>query len=189
MFNKRNCLTALVVMTLLAGCASGTKRDTGSSSTVVAQKVVVSPASQLTSVSLTTSDEVNQKRAELVERGFSIDTLMERLKKQLNSKNLVASSTTKPNLSLEVNLDGVRFRTTAGAIWAGFMAGADYIKATVVVKDAKGAIVDKFQVETTYAFGGLAGGPAGVRTDWLYENFGNEVVKELTGAGGDAAAK
>lgn len=189
MFYKKSFLTALALVMLVAGCASGTKRDTGSSATVVSQKVVISPASQLTSVSLTTSDEVKEKRAELIERGFSIDALMERLKKQLNSKDLIATSSSKQNLALEVNLDGVRFRTTAGAIWAGFMAGADYIKASVVVKDAKGTVVDKFQVETTYAFGGLAGGPAGVRTDWLYENFGNEVVKELTGSGSDASAK
>lgn len=187
---KASLLFAVIgLATILVGCASGTKRDTVSTSSVISQKVIISPTTQLASVSMSATAEVNDKQGELKERGFSTDALLAQLKKQLNDNSLLVPSQSKSNLSLEIFLDGVRFRTTAQAIWAGFMAGSDYIKATVYVKDVKGTTLDKFQVETSYAFGGLAGGPAETRSQWLYDNFGKEIVKELTGATNDGGAK
>ena len=136
MFNVNLLMATIILALTVTGCASGSKRESASNSTIVAQQVVVTPTYQITSVAMSASAEVNDKQSELKERGFSTDALLDQVKKQLTDKKLI-EGTSKSGLVLEIYLDGVRFRTTAGAIWAGFMAGADYIKATVYVKDQK----------------------------------------------------
>jgi hypothetical protein len=61
----------------------------------------------------------------------------------------------------------------------GFMAGADLISADVIVKSADGQELDKFEVSTSYALGGIAGGQDSARMGWLYEKFAQETVQEL----------
>lgn len=61
----------------------------------------------------------------------------------------------------------------------GAMAGSDSVHGEVVIRDAAGEKLDKFIVETSYALGGLAGGQDGMRMDWLYEAFAEEIVKAL----------
>ena len=74
----------------------------------------------------------------------------------------------------------IRVRGNFNAIIWGFMAGNDHLTGDVIVKDANGAEVDRFEVSSSYAFGGLAGGQESVRLDWLYKSFAEEAVAELT---------
>lgn len=179
---KLKFLTILVlVVSILSGCASGTKRPGSSQVTVTTEKVYVTPSNRISSVTLNTSSKVNEKAVDLSENGFSQDELAKRLKQTLTNQNLLIDSGGKPNLSLEIVLQNVRVRSTANAMLWGFMAGSDYITADVVLKDSTGKVQDQFQVETSYALGGLVGGVASVRIEWLYDNFVKEVVNELTG--------
>lgn len=172
---------SLVIVGAIAGCASGSKRADGSQSTVITQKTIVSPTNQITSTKISLSPQVSEKQADLSENGFSENNLLLKVNNALKTKGLLDSNSQKPNLALELVLQKVRVRSTANAMLWGFMAGSDYITADVVVKDAKGVQQDKFQVETSYALGGLVGGVASVRIDWLYDSFSSEIVKELTG--------
>lgn len=172
---------ALVVVGLLAGCASGSKRADGSQSTAITQKTFVSPTNQITSTKISASSQVSDKQGDLVENGFSQNDLLLKVNAALKSKGLLDTTSQKQNLALELVLQKARVRSTANAMLWGFMAGSDYITADVLLKDAKGIEQDSFQVETSYALGGLVGGVASIRIDWLYDSFSSEVVKELTG--------
>lgn len=180
---------ALAAVSLLIGCASGSKRPDGSQSTVISQKTFVTPTNQITSTKISLSPNVNEKHGDLVENGFSQADLLQKLNDALKSKNLLDSTSQKQNLALEVVLQKIRIRSTANAMLWGFMAGSDYITADVLLKDAKGVEQDKFQIETSYALGGLVGGVASVRINWLYDSFSSEVLKELTGQASSDAVK
>ena len=80
---------------------------------------------------------------------------------------------------LEIRIKGVRVRSNFSAVMWGFMAGSDYITADVVLKDAGGKEIDKYEVSVSYALGGLAGGQDSARMGWLYEKFAEETIKEL----------
>lgn len=180
---------ALAAVSLLIGCASGSKRPDGSQSMVISQKTFVTPTNQITSTKISLSPNVNEKHGDLVENGFSQADLLQKLNDALKSKNLLDSTSQKQNLALEVVLQKIRIRSTANAMLWGFMAGSDYITADVLLKDAKGVEQDKFQIETSYALGGLVGGVASVRINWLYDSFSSEVLKELTGQASSDAVK
>lgn len=174
-------LVAGIVVGLLVGCASGAKRADGSQSTVISQKTVVSTSNKITSTKISLSPKVAEKQSDLVDNGFSENELLGKVNDVLKAQSLLDSTSQKQNLALELILQKVRVRSTANAMLWGFMAGSDYITADVSVKDAKGVELDKFQVETSYALGGLVGGVASVRINWLYDSFASEIVKELTG--------
>jgi hypothetical protein len=80
---------------------------------------------------------------------------------------------------LEVRVKDVRVRSNFTAIMFGFMAGSDSIKADIIVKSPSGQELDRFEVSTSYALGGLAGGQDSARMGWLYEKFAEETLKEL----------
>lgn len=63
----------------------------------------------------------------------------------------------------------------------GFMAGDDHIHGTVIVRSPDGTELQRFNVNTSYALGGFAGGQTDARMGWLYETFAKHVVDELTG--------
>lgn len=60
------------------------------------------------------------------------------------------------------------------------MAGSDRILGTVTARDGQGRLINRFNVNASYALGGLAGGMDQARTGWLYEKFAEETLIELT---------
>ena len=74
-----------------------------------------------------------------------------------------------------------RVRSNFTAVMFGFMAGNDSITGDVVLRDAAGKELNRFEVSASYALGGLAGGMDDARMGWLYEKFAELTVENLGG--------
>jgi hypothetical protein len=162
-------LAAAVVM---GGCTSGVSRGPG----IQDQKLGISNSNQVSSVSLSFTDEAKQKATENLK--FNPDELLSHVKRALEANSFLNSADqTRP--ALEVRIKDVRVRSNFTAIMFGFMAGSDSVTADVIVKNAAGKEIDKFEVAASYALGGLAGGQDSARLSWLYEKFAEETINEL----------
>ncbi len=99
-----------------------------------------------------------------------------------------ADATDATHLNVEVT--GIRVRSSFSAVMFGFMAGSDYVDSTVTFADADNHPVDHFKVSASYALGGIAGIDS-MRMDWLYEKFTEKTLATLAPATaatqGDAA--
>lgn len=163
---------ALAATIVLGGCASGVTRGPG----VESQKLGISASNQVSAVSLSFTDEAKQKATENLK--FNPDELLSHVKRALEANSFLnAADQGKP--ALEVRVKDVRVRSNFTAIMFGFMAGSDSITADVIVKNAAGKQIDKFEVAASYALGGIAGGQDSARMGWLYEKFAEETVNEL----------
>ena len=78
---------------------------------------------------------------------------------------------------MDVVITNTRVRSGVSAIILGFLAGADSITGQVSVKDGD-KVVDKFEVDISYAFGG-AMGDTDTRMNWMYESFSNKILEEM----------
>lgn len=96
-------------------------------------------------------------------------------------RGLEAKEYIRPNgaNTVEIVVTDIRTRSNFSAVAFGFMAGSDRINGTVTVYNELGKPVKSFNVETSYALGGLAGGMDESRMSWLYEEFAQNVMNEL----------
>lgn len=171
--NLRTLAGLMVLAVVLGGCASGVNRGPG----LNAPKMEVTAARPLASVTLTVADEAKPKLTENLK--FNPEDLLNHVKRALDANSLLKPNANEPGPNLEVRIKDVRVRSNFTAIMFGFMAGADLITADVIIKSADGRELDKFEVSTSYALGGLAGGQDSARMGWLYEKFAQETVQEL----------
>ena len=170
----RAMFAAAVITTaiVLGGCASGVTRGPG----MQAQKVGIGASNQLSAVSLSFTDEAKGKAAQNLK--FNPEELLSHVKRALEANSFLnAADQTRP--SLEVRIKDVRVRSNFSAVMFGFMAGSDSVTADIILKNAAGAEIDRFEVGASYALGGLAGGQDSARMGWLYEKFAEETVNEL----------
>lgn len=113
---------------------------------------------------------------------FSAEILKQTIETQLQKASL-----TDPNsqYQLTISVNDVRYRSSTSAVLLGFMAGNDHIYGTAFIKDKQGNIANEFDVNTSYAFGGIAGGVAALkdssRMGWLYERFAELVLEGIVG--------
>ncbi len=161
---------------ILMACSSGAVRPPATTAT----RVTVSGSNQIAAVTLTMTDEAKKKAAENLK--FNPDALLSHVKRALEASSLLNAASDPSRPSLEVQVKDVRIRSNFSAVMWGFMAGADLIKADIVLRDQNGKEMDRFEVSVTYALGGLAGGQDDARMGWLYETFAEETIKELTGS-------
>ncbi|MCG2575383.1 DUF4410 domain-containing protein [Dechloromonas sp. XY25] len=158
---------------VLTGCASGVTR---APSSPTAQAVrPVNPVVSAVSTSFT--DDGKAAASENLK--FNADELRSHVKRALEANSLLNGKTDSAAPELEIRIKGVRVRSNFSAVMWGIMAGSDYITADVVLKDAAGKEIDKYEVSVSYGLGGLAGGQDTTRMGWLYEKFAEETVKEL----------
>lgn len=158
----------IAMVTFASGCASSSVRAPGQ---VAAYKAT--PQQPIRSVSVTLNPGVNNSikfDIERMERAIEIALKNERLYD-------ASASLTSPELNVEVTK--IRIRSSFNAMAWGVMAGNDSIQGNVIIRDSSGRILDQFLVKTSYALGGLAG-QDGVRIDWLYEAFAEEIVDQFT---------
>ena len=160
---------------ILTACSAGAIRPVNAP---VSSRVSLSAINQVASVALTLTDEAKKKSAENLK--FNPDELLSHVKRALEASSLLNASPDQVRPNLEIQLKDVRVRSNFSAVMWGFMAGADLIKADIVIRDQTGRELDRFEVSTSYALGGLAGGQDAARMGWLYESFAEETVKELT---------
>jgi hypothetical protein len=170
---KLHIYALLALAAVVGGCASGVSRGPG----MTAPNVQITSASPLSSVTLTFTEDAKQKASENLK--FNADELLSHVRRALDANSLLKASADEPRPTLEVRVKDVRVRSNFTAIMFGFMAGADLITADLIVKSATGQELDRFEVSTSYALGGLAGGQDSARMGWLYEKFAEETLKEL----------
>ncbi len=170
----KNKLIAVVASAfILGGCASGVTRAPSAS-----MERSVPAYNQFSAVSLSMTSEAREKAVDNLK--FNPDELLSHVKRALDARSLINVSSDKPLPRLEVVIRDMRVRSNFSAIMWGFMAGADSIQGDIVLSDAAGREIDRFEVSASYALGGIAGGQDSTRMSWLYEKFAEETVKELT---------
>jgi len=169
----------LAVMTLaviLTACSSGVVRQPTSAS--ASDRVRLSANSQVAVVTLTMTEEDKKKAAENLK--FNPDQLLSHVKRALEASSLLNASQDQKRPRLEIEVKDIRVRSNFSAVMWGFMAGADSIRADIIIRDQNGKELDRFEVSVSYALGGIAGGQDDARMGWLYEKFAEETVKEFT---------
>lgn len=170
---NKKLFSVVAIAVFLAGCASGVTRAPGAS----AERMGAPAYHQFASVSLSLTNEAREKAVENLK--FNPDELLSHVKRALEARSLLNGSADKPLPKLEVVVKDMRVRSNFSAIMWGFMAGADSIQGDIVLTDATGKEIDRFEVSASYALGGIAGGQDSARMSWLYEKFAEETVKEL----------
>jgi hypothetical protein len=163
----------IAALLFLVGCASNVNRNTSS---VKEEKFQVIQFKSFKSVSLDL--DVNAKVKHQDNTNFSPDELLSKIKLTLLANEYLKTENNNSNLSVEVVITNVRVRSGAAAILLGFFAGADYITGNIFVKDGD-KVLDKFEVDISYAWGGVAGGDTNTRMVWMYESFANKMMEEL----------
>ncbi len=67
----------------------------------------------------------------------------------------------------------------------GFFAGNDHINGHATISDKDNNKVNQFEVNTSFAFGGIGGGVAVIkdssRMGWLYNRFSELVLEGIVG--------
>ena len=167
-----------LITTSLIGCASTVNRSTGSikeTSSVKEEVVNVIKFSPLKSLTVTLDANAQKKLAD--NTNFSRESLYSRINSVLTANQYLQTQATNSNLKMEVLVTNIRVRSGISAIMLGFLAGADYITGQVFVKDGD-KVLDNFEVDITYAFGG-AMGDTDARMAWMYESFSNKILEEL----------
>lgn len=160
------------------GCASTVNRNMSNvkESSVVKEEVVQAVKfSPLKSVDVTLDSKAQTKLAD--NDNFNKDKLQSKINFVLSSGKYLKAQNNNSNLKLEVVVTNIRVRSGVSAILLGFLAGADYITGQVYVKDGD-KVIDNFEVDITYAFGG-AMGDTDTRMNWMYESFATKILEEL----------
>lgn len=160
-----------MVALFLTGCASTVNRNTAS---IKEEKVQVLSTKGISKVSIELNSKAKEKLAD--NSNFNSDALLRKINStlQLNQYLKPEGST---NTTIEITITNIRVRSGASAIMLGFLAGADYITGDVVIKE-NGKLIDKFEVDVNYAWGGALG-DTDTRMNWMYESFSNKMTEEI----------
>jgi hypothetical protein len=157
----------IALSVLLVGCAGTVKHDASSRSDV-------GRVPGVSKVVVTMSPEAAKLLADNPQ--FNREEIATRLRYQLEAKGLTAPSAAH---RVEIEVTDIRVRGAFAAVMFGFMAGDDHVTGRVRVVDAAGNTLRSFQVNASYALGGLAGGQDGMRMNWMYDKFAELSVTEL----------
>ncbi|MEO8527001.1 MAG: DUF4410 domain-containing protein [Caldimonas sp.] len=163
----RTVLLWLVACVLLGGCAGTVKLD---------QRVQgdVSRLEGVAQVVALMSPEAAKQQVDNPQ--FNREELASRLRLRLEARSLTSPGATH---RVEIVLTDIRVRGAFAAIMFGFMAGDDHVVGRVRVVDASGRALRSFEINASYAFGGVAGGQDSVRINWLYDKFADLAADEL----------
>ncbi len=168
----------LVTVTGLVGCASTVNRNDASikDRSVVKEEVIqVIPFKPLRALTVSLDSAAAAKLAD--NQDFNVDKLFEKINLTLASAKYLQVQNSASNLRMEIVVTNIRVRSGVSAIMLGILAGSDYITGQVFVKDLD-RVIDKFEVDISYAFGGVMGITSS-RMDWMYESFSNKILEEM----------
>lgn len=166
--NARSILIACVALALTA-CSTQVTRPS-----VTEQPKPVIKA--LNSFSVEMSPEAKSQLPENMK--FDTEAFSPTLKRTLDAHGLIAPA---GDFRLKVVVRDIRVRSTLNAIMWGFMAGDDHISGAASIFNRDDKPIYDFQVTSSYALGGIAGGVDQTRLTWLYEDFSKTVAEELAG--------
>jgi hypothetical protein len=171
-------LSLFVVVTGLFGCASTVNRNDASikERSVVKEEVIqVTPFKPLRVLTVSLDSAAAAKLAD--NQDFNVDKLFEKINSTLSSARYLQAQNNSSSLRMDVVVTNIRVRSGVSAIMLGILAGSDYITGQVSVKDGD-KVIDKFEVDISYAFGGVMGITSS-RMDWMYESFSNKILEEM----------
>jgi hypothetical protein len=157
---------------VLAGCASGVKRDADSGA-IPGQAAKPLPVGAVT---ISFSPEAQKLVADNAK--FNQEQMLSTVRRSLEASGLLKSGAGE---KAEIVVTDFRVRGTFAAVMWGVMAGTDHVTGDVIVRDASGKQLRKFTVNASYGLGGIAGGMDETRLSWLYEKFAEHTVNELGG--------
>jgi hypothetical protein len=162
------CAVLLLVLTALAGCASGV--------TVPDQHRDTKPEVRaLRDYTVELSPHVKEQLPDNIK--FDVAALTRAIDRSFAAHNLVA---TDGEFRLKIVVTDIRVRSTFSAMMWGFMAGDDHVNGDGFVSRVDGdSSMHEFKIKTSYALGGLAGGQDSTRMDWIYEEFAKKLAEYL----------
>ncbi len=155
----------------VTGCASTVNRNTAS---IKEEKVQIQSTQGISKVTLELNAKAKEKLAD--NSNFSSDALLKKINSTLQTNQYLRPGI-NTNTTVEITVTNIRVRSGVSAIMLGFLAGADYITGDVVIKEA-GKLIDKFEVDVNFAWGG-AMGDTDTRMNWMYESFANKMTEEI----------
>ncbi|MBJ9963436.1 DUF4410 domain-containing protein [Burkholderia seminalis] len=178
----RHAALAFVTIGFLSGCASSVTRDasdpTGAAVTASTTKFGTKPV--IVKVMLDNAAQEALKD----NLKFDAKKLQEKIESALDARKLLAKADSTDAMHLNVEVNGIRVRSSFSAVMFGFMAGNDHVDGTVTLLDADNHPIDRFKVSASYALGGIAGGMDDTRMNWLYEKFTEKTLTTLEPAAG-----
>jgi len=126
-------------------------------------------------VVVTLSDSVSRD----ARKGMRLEEMLldRKILAQLKAEGLYDESSQD---SITVLVNSIYIRNAFNAVMFGFMAGADSLKGAVTLN--KGTLeLATFDVNASYALGGIAGGQNQARLGWLSDKFAEQAVKMILG--------
>ncbi|HDR9508535.1 hypothetical protein C5615_20220 [Burkholderia cepacia] len=177
----RHATLALVTIGFLSGCASSVTRDAGNQAGATATASTSKFGTKPVIVQVTLDAAAQEALKDNLK--FSPKKLQEQIESALDARKLLAKADSTDAMHLNVEVTGIRVRSSFSAVMFGFMAGSDYVDGTVTLVGTDNRQVDRFKVSASYALGGIAG-MDGTRMDWLYENFTEKTLSTLAPSAG-----
>ncbi|MDN7889834.1 DUF4410 domain-containing protein [Burkholderia cepacia] len=178
----RHAALALVTIGFLSGCASSVTRDAsdpaGAAVTASTMKFGTKPVVVKVTLDNTAQEALKDNLK------FDAKKLQEKIESALDARKLLAKADSTDAMHLNVEVNGIRVRSSFSAVMFGFMAGNDHVDGTVTLVDADNHQIDRFKVSASYALGGIAGGMDDTRMSWLYEKFTEQTLTTLEPAAG-----
>ncbi|UVE69728.1 DUF4410 domain-containing protein [Burkholderia pyrrocinia] len=172
----RHATLALVTIGFLSGCASSVTRDAGNQAGATATASTSKFGTKPVIVKVTLDAAAQEALKDNLK--FSPKKLQEQIENALDARKLLAKADSTDAMQLNVEVTGIRVRSSFSAVMFGFMAGSDYVDGTVTLVGTDNRQLDRFKVSASYALGGIAG-MDGTRMDWLYEKFTEKTLSTL----------
>ncbi|MBN3827560.1 DUF4410 domain-containing protein [Burkholderia sp. Ac-20384] len=172
----RHAALALVTIGFLSGCASSVTREASDQPGAIATASTPKFGTKPVIVNVTLDNAAQEALKDNLK--FSPDNLKGKIESALAARKLLATTGSTDAMHLNVEVTGIRVRSSFSAVMFGFMAGNDHVDGTVTLTDADNHPVDRFKVSASYALGGIAGIDS-LRMDWLYEKFTEKTLATL----------
>ncbi|EMD9438533.1 DUF4410 domain-containing protein [Burkholderia cepacia] len=178
----RHAALALVTIGFLSGCASSVTRDASDQAGAAVTASTMKFGTKPVVVKVTLDNTAQEALKDNLK--FDAKKLQEKIESALDARKLLAKADSTDAMHLNVEVNGIRVRSSFSAVMFGFMAGNDHVDGTVTLLDADNHQIDRFKVSASYALGGIAGGMDDTRMNWLYEKFTEQTLTTLEPAAG-----
>lgn len=178
----RHAALAWVTIGFLSGCASSVTRDAGDQAGAAVTASTMKFGTKPVVVKVTLDNTAQEALKDNLK--FDAKKLQEKIESALDARKLLAKADSTDAMHLNVEVNGIRVRSSFSAVMFGFMAGNDHVDGTVTLIDADNHQIDRFKVSASYALGGIAGGMDDTRMSWLYEKFTEQTLTTLEPAAG-----
>ncbi len=160
----------LSVFLLSIGCASGG----GGAADTPSGPSALAGGKKVGRLSVSIGDGLAENVLQVAEQFSIVRDLDAGVRRELADEGLSSSG----SLSVDVEIVGLRVRSTSAAIWWGMMAGADTITVQVSVTE-NGESIKNFQTGTSTVLGGFVYGGRGKRITRMLNTLSKRIAAGL----------